>query len=144
MKPQKNKSFKDESQSLSRQISRSAGRLDQRKRRVTALGFLLGSHIRSGCTSPGGLLIAGCAGFLGAEWIHRPVKKPLPALEQSSKSPDPDSERSNTAAMSNAVLLVKFVQDLMKLWSEANAASGVRQRTDERSSREHAVNEPGC
>lgn len=111
--------FGGETLSLSRQISRTASRLDARKKTATALGFSLGSRIRSGCASPGGLWLAGCAGFLAAEWVHRPVHEPRPTREQA-----PSSHRhSQAATMSKALFLLKFALDLRMLWGKADPAN---------------------
>ena len=141
MTAKKEKSLGNETQSLSRQIDQAASRLDRRKARARDLGATLGSRIHYGCASPRVLWIAGFAGFVIGDWIHRPVNKTAPVIEQPSASPD----RAKTAVMSssNAVLLLKIAQDLGMLWAKANAGRGVRQRTDERRSREHAVDEPG-
>lgn len=97
------KPFGNDTEPLSRQISRAANRLDRRNRTAKALGLSLRSRIRSGCASPGGLWMAGGAGFLLAEWIHRPMNGFRAAREQPSKSP----RRPQTAAVSNAVLLLR-------------------------------------
>lgn len=112
MTAQRKKPFGNDTESLSRQISRAASRLDRRNRTATALGLSLGSRIRSGCASPGGLWMTGGAGFLIAEWIHRSMNGPPPPRERPPKSP----RSSQTAAMSNALLLLKFALDLRLLW----------------------------
>lgn len=118
---QRNRSHGNDSQSLARQISQVANRLDRRKKTAKSLGLLLGSRIRSGLASPGGLWFAGCAGFLAAEWIHRPEKQPplqlRPAGEQATMPPS----SSPTAAMSNSELLLRIALDLGTFWVKANA-----------------------
>lgn len=114
MKVQRKKPFGNDTQSLSRQISQVASRLDRRKRTAKALGLSLGSRVRSGCASPGGLWVAGGAGFLLAEWIHRPMNEPRPARERPSQSP----RRSQSVAISNAVLLLKFALDMQMRWQK--------------------------
>lgn len=114
MTVQRKKPFGTDTQSLSRQISQVASRLDRRKRTAKALGLSLGSRIRSGCASPGGLWIAGGAGFLLAEWTNRPMSEPRPAREQPSEVP----RHSQTVAISNAVLLLKFALDMRMLWQK--------------------------
>lgn len=114
--------FGNDNQSVSRQISQAASRLDRRKRTAKALGLSLGSRIHSTYASPGGLWIAGGAGFLLAEWIHRPTSEPPPVIEPTSKSPS----RSQTVAISNAALLLKFVLDLREFWSKESPGAPVR------------------
>lgn len=75
-----------------------------------ALGESLKSRIRSAYATPGARWFAGCAGFLIAEWVHRPVdSEPSQDGEQSSAS----TRRSGTAVISNAVLLLRM------LWAKA-------------------------
>lgn len=112
MTVQRKKPFGNDTESLNHQICRAASRLDRRKKTAKALGLSLGSRIRSGWASPGGLWIAGGAGFLLAEWIHRPINEPPPPREQPPKSP----HRPQAVAISNAVLLLKFALDMRTLW----------------------------
>lgn len=121
MTAQRKKPFGKETRPLSRQISQVANRLDRRKRTAKALGLSLGSRIRSGCASPGGLWIAGGAGFLLAEWTHRPMSESRPAREQPSKSPS----HSQAIAISNAVLLLKFALDMRMLWQKHIAGAPI-------------------
>ncbi len=138
------KSFSNDAEPSTRLINRVASRLDRRRKVARSLGVSLRSRIHSRLTSPGGLLITGCAGFLAAEWIHRPTNTPRPVVEGSSKS----AGHSQTTVISNAVLvlLVRFVQDLGMRWAKANfrSVAGVRQRTDESRPQEQTVNRPGC
>jgi hypothetical protein len=126
----------NDTQSLSRQIGTTASRLDRRKKSAMALGLSLQSRIRSWFTSPGGLAIAGGTGFLAAEWLHRPKECPRPSDQQQSTS----ARRSQTTALSKAVLLLKVALDMKTRWEKANP--GVRQRTDERRAHEHAMKQP--
>ncbi len=127
MTKEQKKLFGNDTQSVSRQISRAASRLDRRKRTAKALGLSLGSQIHSACASPGGLWIAGGAGFLLAEWIHRPTSEPHPPPEQPSEPP----RRTQAVAMSNAVLLLKFALDLRALWKEQSPGAPVRAEATE-------------
>jgi hypothetical protein len=136
--------FGNDSQSLGRQISRATDRLDQRRRTAGALSTALRSRMRSGLASPGGLWIAACAGFVAAEWVHRPERAPHPASKQASNSP----RRPQATALAKAVMLLKLVEDLRLIWTKAGPAStaGVRQRTEDQRVQAHAVetlNEPG-
>ena len=140
MTVQRDQPFGDDTRSLSHQIEQAATRLDRRKVRARALGSFLVRRIRSEWASPAVLCVAGLAGFVIGDWIHRPMKEPHPSPGQSPSS----SDRPQTAARPNAVVLMKIAQDLGMRWAKANAASGVRQRTDKRPSKEQAVNDPGC
>lgn len=106
------KPFGNATESRNRQISRAAGRLDLHKKSAKVLALSLRSRIQSGYASPGNLWIAGGTGFLLAEWIHRPMGGPHLDSGQPSKSP----RRSQTAAMTNAGLLLEFALDMRTLW----------------------------
>ncbi len=108
MTVQRKKPFGNDTESISRQISRAASRLDRHNRTARALGSSLATRIRASLASPAGLWTAGGTGYLLGEWIHRPINEPRPAREQPSKS----AQSSQTVAMSNAVLLLKFALDL--------------------------------
>ncbi len=123
MTVQREKSLGDDIQSLSRQINRVASRLDQRRGRARLLGLSLGSRIHSGCASPRVLWFAGFAGFLIGDWIHRPANQSRPTIEQALTLTD----RPQTAIVtsSNAALLLKFAQDMGRLWANERSRSGV-------------------
>lgn len=122
MTVQRKKPFGNDTQPLSRQITRAASRLDRRHETATALTLSLGSRIRSGLASPGGLWMAGGAGFLLAEWIHRPMNGPRPTRAQPSKPSTP----VQTSALSNALLLLRFALDLKILWQRSIPEAPVR------------------
>ena len=124
-------------QSLSKKISRTANRLDQREMIASALVLSLRSRVRSAFTSPRGLLIAGSTGFLAAEWLHRPKAPRQQAREQKPKPP----RRSQRTLMAKAVLATKLMLDLGARWEKG--IPGVRQRTDDRASQAHASSQPG-
>lgn len=139
MKAKQESLFGNDSQSLGRQISRATDRLDQRRKSAGALSASLRSRVRSGLASPGGLWIAACAGFVTAEWIHRPLRGPRRSSKQASNLP-----RRPQATLANVVLLLKLAEDLRTMW--INATAGVRQRTEDQRVQAHAVetlNEPG-
>lgn len=73
------------------------------------------SRVRSGLAPPGGLWIAGCAGFVAAEWIHYPVKGPQSASKQASNFPP----LPQATALARVLLLLKVVEDLRMLWMKA-------------------------
>lgn len=85
-----------------------ASRLDARKAAATAHALSFGSRLRSGCASPQGLWLAGCAGFLAADWMQRPAHEPCPTRKQRQGSSRP----SQSAAMSKALLLLELALDL--------------------------------
>jgi len=108
------------SPSLGGQISITASRLDQRKKNAMALGCSLRSRIRTAITSPGGLAIAGCTGFLAAEWMHRPIKAPQAQRPASKQQASKSSRRAQTTAMSKLVLLTKLALALKLRWEKAS------------------------
>lgn len=76
---------------------------------------------------------------MAAEWLHRP-KGPSSDRKQSSTSNSTSARRAQTTALSKVVLLLKVALDLKTRWEKANP--GVRQRTDNQPSHEHARYEP--
>lgn len=135
MTAQRKRNLGRNSRSLSGKISQVANRLDERKAAARALGLSLGSRIRSGLASPRGLWLSGCAGFLAAEWMHRPVHEPHPVEEQ----PPPASRRSRSAAMSKTLLLLELALDLGVLLEKANSPSACPDETAE----ERSLNSTG-
>ena len=128
----------NDSASLGRKIELTSNRLDRRKNDIRLLGASLSSRIRHGWASPGVLTVAGCAGYLAAEWLHRP--------KNSTQSPDQRAsssmKRLRRVAMPKIMLLAKLAMDVKRLWSKAPMANttGVRQRTDGDRSHEHTIN----
>ena len=128
----------NDSASLGRKIELTSSRLDRRKNNVRSLGASLSSRIRYGWASPGVLTVAGCAGYLAAEWLHRP--------KNSSQTPHQRAPRSmnrlRNVAMPKLMLLVKLTMDMKRLWAKAPMASttGVRQRTDGDHLHDHTIN----
>jgi hypothetical protein len=125
--------FGNDSQSLGLQISRTTDRLDEHRRTAGVLSASLRSRLRSALVSPGGLWIAGCAGFVAAEWIYRPARGLRPASQQVSSSP----RRPPATALANVVLLLKFAEGLRIIWMKTGLGmtEDVRQRTEERGRR---------
>lgn len=108
--------FKRGASSLSRQISLVEDRLDIRKKRATVLALSLGSRVRAGGVPPGGLLLAGCVGYMAGEWMHRPGK-PVP---ESAQPVSPPAQQAASAAKSKTALLVELALDLGVFWAKAN------------------------
>ena len=122
MNVKRKKWFGNDTQALSEQIERAGSRLDKRKKNVTGIFRDMGARIRSGFASPRGLWLAGSAGFLVGEWMHRPVISSVASRSQPRKTP----ARSQQRALSKAILLLKFALDmrtrLRKVNSEGAAA----------------------
>ncbi len=119
MTTKRKKPFGKNTGSLNREIGRAASRLDRRKMNVKALGLALGSRVQSGCTSASGLWIAGCTGFLLAEWINRPVDK---TPRDDAKGSEPPA-RPETEMMLKAAPLVKLAMELKALWEKGASQS---------------------
>ena len=128
----------NDSASLGRKIELTSSRLDRRKNNVRSLSSSLSSRIRYGWASPGVLTVAGCAGYLAAEWLHRPKHSTQTPHKRASRSMD----RPRNAAMPKVMLLVKLAMGMRRLWSKAPMASttGVRQRTDGDHLHDHTIN----
>ncbi len=128
----------NDSASLGSKIEVTSSRLDRRKNNVRLLSSSLSSRIRYGWASPGVLTVAGCTGYLAAEWLHRPKNSTQSPHQRSSRS----MKRLRRAAMPKVMLLVKLAMDMKRLWAKAPMASttGVRLRTDEDRLHEHTIN----
>lgn len=116
MKMHRKGSFISGGRSLARQIILVEDRLDRRTKAATGIALSLGDRIRSEIASPRGLWIAGCAGFLLADWVHRPNDGAGPVREASSAPP----QHAQSAPVSKALLLLKLALDLQTLLAKAN------------------------
>lgn len=116
MKIHRKGSYISGARSLSRQIVLVENRLDRRKKAASGIALSLGDRIRSEMASPGGLWIAGCAGFLLADWVHRPNAGTSPVREESSAPP----QRTQSTPFPNALLLLKLALDLKTRLASAN------------------------
>jgi hypothetical protein len=126
--------FGNDSLSISRQISQATDRLDERRKNAGMLSGLLRSRVHSALASPGGLWIAGCAGFVAAEWMHRPVRGPHRASKLVSNS----ARRPQATALAHVVMLLKFAQDLREAWINAGPGNSARVRDDTEAQQAHA------
>jgi len=116
---QVNRSLIQDDEPIACRISRVANRLDRRKAAATALGLSLAGRLRSGLGSPSSLWIAGLAGFLTAEWLHRPRIEPRPG----HAPPSITARNSQSAPVSNIVLLLKLALELASHFAKANSAT---------------------
>lgn len=118
MKIHRKGSFGGSSRSLTRQIVLVETRLDRRKVRAREAALSLGSRFLSDLASAKGLWIAGCAGFLLADWVHRPKIEATMAAKQPTAA-----QRKPSAPVSRTLPLVKLLLDLTRLWLNANTGS---------------------
>jgi len=92
-------------------------RLALRMKNVATLSTAIKAQALVACITPEAMVTAGCAGFMLAEWMHKPAHDPEMRRSQAPMR----AYDAKKAVMNKAAMLLKLAYDLNKIRTKAHA-----------------------